>query len=97
MEMSATKERVMSNHLDFAASESAACEPTAFERWARRAESLLGHSLDGDQQKDGYSLDGAMEAWGLGQSVADFVASLRVPPSRDNDASCNCSNPYCQV
>ncbi len=66
----------MMNHLEFAAQESEACEPTEFERWALVAERLAGHSLDGNQYEDGYSLDGAVKAWKAGQSPATYVNGI---------------------
>ena len=49
------------DHAAIWAHESAACEPTAWERWINEVESLLGHGADGDQSTDGYSLDGFYE------------------------------------
>jgi hypothetical protein len=66
------------NHLEFAASESAALLPTAWEKWIEKAEKLAGHHLDGDQSVDGYSLDGAFEAWkgGLSPEVYTVLCGL---------------------
>lgn len=57
--------------------ESAACAPTAWERWVGEVETLLGHSADGDHRVDGYSLDGFYEAWEAGMSPADAVSATR--------------------
>jgi hypothetical protein len=45
-------------------------------RWIKRAEYLAGHSLDGDEDVDGYSLDGAYGAWEAGETTAQYVASI---------------------
>jgi len=34
-----------------------------FEKWVKEVETLLGHSLNGDQKTDGYSLDEAHKAF----------------------------------
>ena len=64
------------SHLEFAAAESAALRPTDWERWADKAEALAGHSLDGDQRDDGYSLDDAYQAWLRGESPDSYVRTL---------------------
>lgn len=65
------------NHQEVYAIESAALEPTAWERWATRAERIAGHSLDGDGATDGYSLDEAYDAWQEGVTAADYVNRIR--------------------
>lgn len=45
--------------------------------WAKRAESLLGHSLDGEQIMDGYSLDYAYEAFEAGKLPNEYVDSIK--------------------
>ena len=45
------------DHLEFARLESQCLEPTPWEKWINELERLVGHSLDGDQAEDGYSLD----------------------------------------
>jgi hypothetical protein len=45
--------------------------------WVRAVELKLGHSLDGNQQTDGYSLDYAHDAFADGVTVADYVAEVR--------------------
>jgi hypothetical protein len=37
-------------------------EPTDWDIWVTRVESMLGHDLDGSFRQDGYSLD---HAWGM--------------------------------
>lgn len=41
--------------------------------WANTVESLLGHSLDGDQTADLYSLDGAHYAYTSGTTPSQYV------------------------
>ncbi len=65
------------NHLEFAQLESFVSESeNAWLDWANECEKALGHSLDGDYETDGYSMDGAYSAWQSGVSIADFVATV---------------------
>lgn len=64
-----------SDHLDLWAYESAACEPTAWERWIAAVEAILGHGADGDGAADGYSLDEFYDHWKQGWSVAAAAAA----------------------
>lgn len=48
--------------------------------WARRAERLLGHDLDGNDPNcggDGYSLDEASDFYGLGWTPEDYVREVQ--------------------
>lgn len=45
--------------------------------WAQQAETLLGHSLDGDQIKDGYSIDYAYEVFEGGVGPEQFAAWIK--------------------
>ena len=63
------------DHAAVWAHESAACEPTPWERWIAAVEVLLGHSADGEHAVDGYSLDGFYDLWKAGASPADAVSS----------------------
>lgn len=65
------------NHMEFAAAESAALEPSAWDRWVNAAEKLLGHDLDGSQEENGYSLDFSYEDWKRGMSVTAYVAKVK--------------------
>lgn len=66
------------NHLEFAQSESyVSPREREWERWVQRVEKLLGHSLDGNQQRDGYSLDYANDAFEDGLKPADYVFEVR--------------------
>jgi hypothetical protein len=51
--------------------------PSQFERWAARVEKIVGHDLDGDQTEDGYSLDGASDAFDAGMSPAQYADTIR--------------------
>lgn len=64
------------NHLEFAASESAALEDTAWDRWIARVEKLVGHDLDGDQGRDGYSLDNCVEMFEAGKTVSEALQTI---------------------
>lgn len=48
----------------------------AWLRWVKQVERLLGHSIDGNQDTDGYSLDFAYEAWKTDQSPAAYVKAI---------------------
>lgn len=65
------------NHLEFAALESRALEPHPWDIWIEEAERLAGHDLDGDDDIEGYSLDGAHDAFEAGQSPADYVRTIQ--------------------
>lgn len=52
-----------SDHLAIYGAESAALEPTDWEGWIAEVEQILGHSADGDQLEDGYSLDAFYGLW----------------------------------
>lgn len=64
------------NHLEFAAAESAALVPTAWEEWITEAERRAGHSLDGDQTFDGYSHDAAYTAFRAGIAPGLYAAAF---------------------
>lgn len=68
------------HHLEFAALESAMLE-TASDRawscWVSRVEKLIGHDLDGDQARDGYSMDFAYDAWQSGIPAAVHAQTVK--------------------
>lgn len=66
-----------SDHIDRWAYESAACEPTDWERWIDTVESILGHCADGDSAADGYSLDEFYGSWKQGLAPAQAAAGIR--------------------
>ena len=61
-------------HLELGLSESyaATSDCKTWLRWAARVESILGHSLDGDQTADGYSIDFAVDAFDLGATPEQY-------------------------
>ena len=61
------------NHLDFALLESAALAKNPFEIWAEKVKTIVGHDLDGDDGEDGYSLDGAFDAYQSGATVDEYA------------------------
>ena len=59
----------MDSHLELGFQESAAATiPSDWEKWAVRLEKLLGHDLDGDQEADGYSIDGCHDMFRAGKT-----------------------------
>lgn len=66
------------SHLAFARTESTALDADiVWLRWCTRAEDMLGHDLDGDQARDGYSIDGALAAFRDGASVVEYVLDVK--------------------
>lgn len=49
----------------------------AWERWVRKVERKLGHTLDGNQNTDGYSLDYASDFFQAGMTVDESVDEFR--------------------
>ena len=49
----------------------------AWEAWCKKVEKLLGHDLDGNQRRDGYSLDYAHDAFADGVAPETYVAEVR--------------------
>ena len=49
----------------------------AWLAWIGRVEALLGHSADGDQRTDGYSMDGFYELWQRGRSPELALVLIR--------------------
>jgi len=47
-----------------------------WDLWVARAEKLLGHSLDGNQKQDGYSLDYAYVAFCSAVTAEQYVSSI---------------------
>ena len=44
-----------------------------WEAWIKDVEKLFGHTLDGDEDPDGYSLDSGYEAWEKGITPEEYV------------------------
>lgn len=49
----------------------------AWLAWVKKVEKLLGHSLDGDQETDGYSMDFAYDEFENGLTPEHYVADIR--------------------
>lgn len=45
-------------------------------RWVKRVEQIVGHSLDGNQATDGYSLDFAYDAWKAGATAEGYAEEI---------------------
>lgn len=66
------------NHLQFAVSESfVSSTERRWLAWVDKVEDMIGHSLDGDQHKDAYSLDCAHEAFLEGASAVEYALAIR--------------------
>lgn len=70
------------NHMEFAAAESAALNPTPYEKWLERLEKLMrltqgaDFNLDGDRDSDGYSLDCCIDLYKKGKRPLDASMTL---------------------
>lgn len=56
----------------------------AWLRWVRKVEAHLGHDIDGDQDRDGYCLDMAYDAFKAGTSVEAYCATVLVVRPADH-------------
>lgn len=56
--------------------------------WVKRVEQLLGHDLDGDQERDGYSMDAAYAAWESGASAEAHASEIEHDLRARREASC---------
>lgn len=66
------------NHLEFAASESFVSNKTkSWNNFVARVEKALGHDLDGDQARDGYSMDHAYDMWNSGSTLEMALADIQ--------------------
>jgi len=74
---------MIDTHKELADAEAAALAPTAWERWADKAEAIFGHSLDGDEPSgDNYSMDSAYEAYKANITPEAYVSTITyLPPS----------------
>jgi len=50
--------------------------PTLWSEWVDIVERQLGHSLDGDQERDGYSLDCALDCYKAGLSPEEYAGEV---------------------
>lgn len=85
-----------SDHADIWAYESAACEPDEWHRWIDAVEAILGHSADGDEDADGYSMDGFYDNWKQGLTPAAAAAGIRTVDGRRSVAPGQAANPVDQ-
>lgn len=60
----------------FHAAEQATVTEIRWLAWIDEAEALFGHSLDGDQEDDGFSLDSAYDAYREGLTPVDYWQSV---------------------
>lgn len=66
-----------STFMDFVRSESFISESEReFETFIKSVEEIVGHSLDGDQNCDGYSLDFAHDAFADGLTPSEYAAEI---------------------
>lgn len=63
-------------HLDFVAKEAAELRRNCWDQWIDDVEATVGHSMDGDQAEDGYSLDYAHDAFNAGYTAADYAKKV---------------------
>jgi hypothetical protein len=49
--------------------------------WSTMVESILGHSIDGDQEQDGYSLDRAYSWFMTGASFQEYAKEIKNHPN----------------
>jgi hypothetical protein len=62
----------------FAAGESyVSASERAWLAWVKIVEKILGHSIDGDQERDGFSLDYAYDAFAADATPAEYAAEVR--------------------
>lgn len=77
----------INSHLALAISESyVSPSERAWLKWVASVEKLLGHDLDGDQDRDGYSLDFANDFFEDGFSPAEYA--LEVADRKADRAPC---------
>jgi len=53
-------------------------EDLRWDRWTNNVETMLGHSLDGDQEEDGYSIDRAHDFYVDGLSAVDATLEFKI-------------------
>lgn len=64
------------DQLTLAAFERESIEPTKWEGWISSVERLLGHSADGDQHIDHYSLDAFYQLYLEGSTPAEAIKEV---------------------
>jgi hypothetical protein len=68
--------RMSQEHMDFAAKEAAGLRRNCWDQWIDDVEAAVGHSMDGDQESDGYSLDYAHDAFNAGYTAWVYAMYL---------------------
>lgn len=63
--------------IEFTEIESTAPVLAVWDAWIERAEAIAGHDLDGSQDKDGYCLDSAYDAFLFGSTPEQYVTALQ--------------------
>jgi len=64
--------------MDFVATENhVSAGDRAWDKFINRAEGLLEFELDGDEDRDGYSIDGAYAAFKAGTTAEDYAKEVR--------------------
>lgn len=76
-----TEEHFDEDHMDAyfehkAAMASESLVPLAWDKWIDALEIEVGHSMDGDEDRDGFSLDYAHEAFNAGYLVSDYAVKV---------------------
>lgn len=56
---------------------------TEWDIWIAAVEALVGHDCDGDEEYDGYSLDGLYDMWKAGSSVEDAATAVSQPEGKE--------------
>jgi len=66
-------------HLDLWRSETFESDSDrAWEAWTVKVEKILGHDLDGDEERDGYSLDYALARFRAGWTPEEYAESVNL-------------------
>lgn len=63
-------------HIETWNTELAASADTEWDRWIERLERTIGHSADGDQDADGYSIDWCFDMFNCGRTVTEIAAHI---------------------
>ena len=74
----AEQKKTRMNYLDYAIAHTVSTDPNHWYCWSQAVEKDLGHSLDGDLEKDGYSKSDAFETWRNGHSVFSYTSRVQI-------------------
>lgn len=65
-------------------------------KWAKAVEKIMGHDIDGNQERDGYSIDYAYAAWEAGDSARvcaeEFIIDRNRKARRWQDDAEDCAH-----